>query len=129
MAVHGLYMARRAGISAAYVKTYGECVLGDVMSAFADLEKRADEVAEAEFARLGSEPAGEDCSGDMAAAAEAAEDKGQGFYDTMASLRQTMLNLVTAGLFHLLEQQLADLCRDGAFHVPPPNDTKLKGGR
>ena len=38
---------------------------------------------------------------------------------------RTTLNLFAAGLFHLLEQQLANVCLDGAFDVPPPGDTKL----
>jgi hypothetical protein len=109
-----------------YVKAYGECVLADVVPIFDTLSQRADEIADAEFKRLGSLPDGEDCDGDMGDLAEAAQDKGQVFYDTMIAIRQTTLNLFAAGLFHLLEQQLADLCRDGAFHVPPPSDTKLK---
>ncbi len=126
MAVTGRYMASRVRFSAIpYVRAYGDCVLSDVMSAFANLEKRADEIANAEFERLGSEPAGEDCDVDMGVLAEVAQDKGQAFYDTMSSLRQTTLNLFAAGLFHLLEQHLADLCHDGAFTVAPPDDTKL----
>jgi hypothetical protein len=37
-----------------------------------------------------------------------------------------MLNLLAAGLFHLIEQQLAALCRDAGFMVDPPKDTNLK---
>lgn len=110
---------------APYVKAYGECVLRDVLPAFSDLVKKADKVAHAEFQRLGSLPADENSNGDMSAAAEAAEEKGQVFYDTMVALRQSTLNLFAAGLFHLVEQQLADLCVDGAFEVLPPTDTKL----
>jgi hypothetical protein len=33
----------------------------------------------------------------------------------MCGLRQATINLLTAGLFHLLEQQLAKLCYDRAF--------------
>lgn len=43
----------------------------------------------------------------------------------MTALRQTTLNLFAAGLFHLIEQQLAELCRDGTFYALPPSDTKL----
>jgi len=126
MSVKGRYMAWRVRSSPApYVKAYGECVRRDVLPAFSDLVKKAHKVARAEFQRLGSLPADENSSGDMSAAADAAEEKGQVFYDTMIALRQTTLNLFAAGLFHLLEQQLADLCVDGAFEVPPPTDTKL----
>ncbi len=82
-------------------------------------------MATSEFKRLGEQPAGEDFDGDMSVAAEAAQDKGHVFYYTMVAIRQTSLNLFAAGLFHLLEQQLADLCRDGAFDAPPPSDTRL----
>lgn len=44
----------------------------------------------------------------------------------MITIRQTSLNLFAVGLFHLLEQQLADLCRDSTFGVEPPSDTALK---
>ena len=43
----------------------------------------------------------------------------------MVSLRQSMLNLLAAGLFHLTEQQLAVLCRDAGFTTDPPRDTKM----
>ena len=105
---------------------YRDCVLSDVAPVFANLSTRADEIANAEFARLGRRPAGEDCDGDMSVAAEAAQEKGQAFYDTMNSIQQATLNLFAAGLFHLLEQQLAELSHDGAFDKAPPKDTKLE---
>jgi len=108
-----------------YVKAFGRYVIEDAVPVFANLSERADAIADLEFKRLGEQPAGEDRDGDMSIAAEAAEDKGQIFYDTMVAIRQTSLNLFAAGLFHLLEQQLADLCRDGAFSIAPPRDTKL----
>lgn len=58
--------------------------------------------------------------------AEAADDKGLVYYETMTGLRQSVLNLFAVGLFHLIEQELADLCRDGAFTVDPPKDTKIE---
>jgi hypothetical protein len=126
MSVTGLYMAHRVYQSTApYVKAYGQCVLEDIVPAFANLSERANAISDAEFMRLGKQPAGEDCDGDMSGAADVAREKGQAFYDTMVAIRQSSLNLYAAGLFHLLEQQLAVLCRDGAFDVPPPSDTKL----
>ncbi len=126
MAVTGSYMAWRVRASAVpYVTSYGDGVLNTLLPAFGDLEARANEIADGEFGRLGSEPAGEECDGDMGAAAEAAEEKGHAFYRTMATLRQTTLNLFAAGLFHLLEQQLANLCHDGAFLISPPRDSQL----
>lgn len=126
MPVTGLYINHRVRDSIIpYVKAYRNCVLRDVVPVFANLSDRANAIADAEFRRLGQIPAGEDCDGDMSLAADAAHGKGQVFYDTMDSVRQATLNLFTAGLFHLLEQQLADLCCDGAFDIPP-KDTKLE---
>lgn len=119
-------MAWRVRVSAIpYVKAYGECVLRDVVPAFGNLETRANEVANAAFERYGAEPAGEDFDGDMSDFAERAEDEGIDFYQTMFAIRQSTLNLFAVGLFHLVEQELADLCRDGAFDVAPPGDTKI----
>jgi hypothetical protein len=92
----------------------------------ANLSKRADEIANAEFARLGRQPAGDDFDGDMSQAAEAAHEKGQAYYDTMNSIQQATLNLFAAGLFHLLEQQLTEVCHDGAFDEAPPKESRLE---
>lgn len=127
MAVTGDYMVWRVRCSAIpYVKAYGEFVLNEILAPLSNLENRADEIANAEFARLGSQPAYEDCDVDMGSLAESAFNKGLAFYETMSSLRQATLNLVAAGLFHLIEQHLANLCHDGAFTVAPPRDTKLE---
>jgi hypothetical protein len=57
------------------------------------------------------------------------EFDGRASYGTIVALRQTTLNLFTVGLFHLLEQHIADLCHDGPLLnealIRPPNDTKL----
>ena len=126
MAVNGSYMAWRVQSCAIrYVEAYGGFVLNDVLSGLGNLERRAEEIANAEFARLGSEPVYGDCDVDMGSLAEEANDKGLAFYETMSSLRQTTLNLFTVGLFHLVEQQLANLCDDGAYTVFPPRESKL----
>lgn len=126
MAVPGSYMVWRIkGGALKRIGAYGDCILGDVMPTFSNLDQRAEQVADAEFARLGSEPVGEDWNGDMADLAETANDKGLVFYETMTGIRQSFLNLFSVGLFHLIEQELADLCRDGAFTVDPPADNKI----
>lgn len=100
-------------------------IFRDVLPAFGNLDKRAEEVAEEYYNWIGSQPAGEDCDIDMADVAEAAHDRSISWYEMMTSLRQSVLNLLAAGLFHLTEQQLAALCRDGGFTMDPPRDTKL----
>lgn len=126
MAVIGSYMAWRVRSTAIpYVEAYGEFVLRDVLSVFGNPEKRADELANAEYARLGSQPAGDDCDGDMSTFAEQANNRGLAFYGTMSSFHQTTLNLFTAGLFHLVEQQLANLCHDATIDEHPPKESYL----
>lgn len=44
----------------------------------------------------------------------------------MRSLRQTMLNLLATGLFHLAEQQLAVLGQDAGFENRQPKSTTLE---
>jgi hypothetical protein len=99
------------------------------MPAFGNLNETAEAVADAEYERVGSQAVGEDPYVDMGELAERAHDRGLAFYEIMSSLRQSTLNLFAAGMYHLLEQQLADLCRDGAFTIAPPNDTKLEAVR
>lgn len=118
-------MARRVHAAIPYLKAFGEYVIEDVVPVFANLPERANAIADLEFKRLCEQPVGEDYDGDMSVVAEAAQSRGQVFYDTSVAIRQTSLNLFAAGLFHLLEQLLADLCRDGAFETPPRLDTKL----
>lgn len=107
------------------VLSFSECIFRDVLPSFGNLDKRADEVADEYYNRIGSQPAGEYEDVDMASVAEAAHDHSLGWYQMMVSVRQAMLNLVASGLYHLAEQQLADSCRDGSFHIDPPRDTKL----
>jgi hypothetical protein len=56
--------------------------------------------------------------------AEWAHDHGLAWYETMVSLRQSMRNLLAAGLFHLIEQQLGVLTLDCAYERV--RDTKLE---
>lgn len=125
MTVRGYHLSRRLRNALTYVAAFGKCTIQTVLPVYANLGEKAEEIATAEFARLGSEPAGEDCGGEMGDLAEAAEEVGIAFYETMVMLRQASINLYATGLFHLIEQQLADICNDGAITVPAPDDTKL----
>jgi hypothetical protein len=108
------------------ISAFRRYVFNSVIPAFGNLEKRAGDVAEEHFSEIGSQPVHDDIVFDMADVAEAAQQKSLDWFLMMVSLRQTMLNLLAVGLFHLTEQQLARLCRDGRFTVPPPTDTKLE---
>jgi hypothetical protein len=126
MAVSGGYMAMRVrNTGLRNVSAYGTYLQEEIVPVFENIEAKADAVAAAEYERLGAETVGEDWSGDMGDAAEVAQDKGLSFYQTLTGLRQSVLNLFAVGLFHLLEQETADLCRDASFQVEPPCDTKI----
>lgn len=128
MPVPGRYLARRFRRGAAtYIATYVATVKDEIIPTFSRLNERATQIAEAEFARLSVQPAGDDSEGDLGSLAEAAQEKGEIFYNTMDALRRTSLTLYAVGLFHLLEQQLCDLCRDDSFGIDPPHDTRLDG--
>ena len=107
------------------IAAFREYIFRDVLPAFSNLNERADQIGNDYYERMGKQPASDDFDGDMSGFAEEARDQALDWYQMMRSLRQTMLNLPAAGLFHLTEQQLAGLCRDAGFIVDPPKDTKL----
>ena len=126
MAVTGLYIARRIhhGLKE-YVTVYASLVNSDVLPIFSNLNVRASQARDDEYERLALLPAPYDFDGDMSNIAAQAEEKGIVYYTTMTALRQTTLTLHAIGLFHILEQHLAELCHDGSFSISPPSDTKL----
>ena len=96
----------------------------DVLPAFGDIDARAEQVGSDYYNRIGAQPAGE-YEIDMGDVADAALQHSYDWWDMMTSLRQTMLNLMAAGLFHLVEQQLAALSRDGLFRGEVVSDTNI----
>lgn len=126
MAVSGGYMAWRTPSAIIPIRAYGDFLQQDILPRFEDLSEKADAIADKEFDRLGSLPAGDDWDGDMGALAEAANDKAIEFYETMSGLKRGMYGLFAAGLFHMVEQQLAYLCHDRSFTAPPLKEGSLK---
>src|SRR2546422_886832 len=127
MATAGAYLAYQIRGLAGQTKRYLETIFEHVVPVFNNLDERAEKVQEDYYNAIARQPTEYEI--DMADVAEDAEHKAVEFYDTMRSVRQTMLNLLASGLFHLVEQLLAHPCRDAAFEVEseldPPNDTKL----
>src|ERR1700679_2384847 len=78
-------------------------IFSSVIPAFGNLEKRAGDVAEEHFSEIGSQPVYDDIVFDIADVAEEAQQKSLDWFLMMVSLRQTMLNLLAVGLFHLTE--------------------------
>ena len=93
------------------VEAYRATALTKILPVFDDLEQEADAVAEAEFERLCAQPASPDFDGDLSDLAEGATEHGNDYGETMFAIRQSVLNLLAAGLFHMFEQQ-----QKGLFH-------------
>ena len=72
---------------------------------FADVEGEAEELAEREYKRLGEFPATDDGI-DLADLAEEARDAAIDYFVSMTRMKQAVLNVFGAGLYHLFEQQL-----------------------
>jgi hypothetical protein len=126
--VNGNYLASRvSGDLVGTLIAFREFFFRDVLPAFGDLNAQADEVANDYYSRIEAQ-AGSEYEVDMADVEENVRQHSYDWWCMMTSLRQTMLNLTAAGLFHLIEQQLATLSRDGLFsgEEPMPRDRKLE---
>ncbi|MBZ5596044.1 MAG: hypothetical protein LAP39_27695 [Acidobacteriia bacterium] len=97
---------------------FNEDLFRDVLRAFDNLDERANEKANEFFNNY---PGNEYTDpGDVA---DWANDHSLAWWQTMVSLRQSMVNLLAAGLYHLIEQQLGVLSLDCAYERV--RDTKL----
>jgi len=108
-----------------FVRVYGQWVEQHIIPLSDQLEKMANTVEQEAYNNLMSQPVGDDYSGDGSDEAEAAHDMGLSFYEDISKMYQATLNLFSAGLFHVMEQQLADLTRDAAIENEV-RDTKLE---
>ena len=115
MAVGGKYLAWQMRTrSIPYFRLYASSILADVLSGFANIDQRR-----------GGDRSGVPALGLATGrrrfrrrhepGSRSLRKQGQAYYETMTGLRQATINLMAAGLFHLLEQQLANLCYDSAF--------------
>jgi hypothetical protein len=86
------------------VEGFRQAVYHRLLPPFECIDAEAQAVEQREFERLGQMPAFDDV--DMADVAEQASDAGIAFYETMTGVRQALLNIFSASLRHLLEQQL-----------------------
>jgi hypothetical protein len=121
MAVGGFYIAWRIRqMVLPFVRVYGQWVEERIIPMSDQLEKMANAVEKEAYDNLMSQPVGDDCSGDGSDEAEEAHDIGLSF-----RMYQATLNLFSAGLFHVVEQQLADLTRAAAIEKEA-SDTQLK---
>ena len=88
------------------IEAFQTAALKRVASAFSGIAEEADDVAEAEFERLGSSiPVDPDNLPDMGDLADSASELGVEYHDAMSRVRQGVVNLLAVGLHHLFEQQ------------------------
>ena len=106
-------------------QTSGFCTTVEdrLLPTFDSLEAEADQVADDEWQRLGQSVGSEDT--DMADLAERATEAGVAYYMSMESVRQTLINLSVAALYHLFEQQLLFFYRRQVLHPREENDRDL----
>jgi len=107
-----------------FVRVYGQWVDEKIVPLASQLTAMADAVGQQAYEQLMSQPVGENYYGDGSEEAECAFDAGLSFYQDITAMYQGTLNLFAAGLFHVIEQQLSDITRDGAIGIEGP-DTKL----
>lgn len=126
MAVGGSYIAYRIRrMVLPFIRVYGQWVEERIIPMAEQLQKMAETVEQEAYDDLMAQPADYDYPGDGSDEAEAAHDIGLSFYEDISKMYQATLNLFSAGLFHVTEQQLADLTRDGAIEKKA-SDTQLK---
>lgn len=125
MAVQGSYLMWRIRQTVLpFVRIYGQWVEERIIPLASQLQKMAEDVQHEAYTELMSRPVGEDYSGDGSEEAEDAFNISLTFYQNISGMYQGTLNLFAAGLFHVIEQQLADLTRDGAIEEEAP-DSKI----
>jgi hypothetical protein len=107
------------------ISAFREYVFHNVVPHFSGLDQRADQIVNEYYEHAVSQPDDEDFDGYLSNFAEDARDHALNWYEMMRSMRQTMLNLLAAGLFHLAEQQLAVLGQDAGFENRQPKSTAL----
>ena len=123
--MNGNYLASQLKGLAGPIIAFREYAIRDVLPAFGNIDKRAQQVEDDCYNRIGSQLTGDGI--DMGDVADSAQEHSYDWWEMMTSLRQTMLNLMAAGLFHLIEQQLGAITHDGIFRKPRYRltDTKL----
>lgn len=91
------------------IGAFERCLLKRVLPGFETISEEADEVQKEAYEKLG--PGHEDS--DYHAALDAAWEKSLAFYVLTDGVRQGVINLFAAGLYHAFEQQLLIFCRRG----------------
>jgi len=108
----------------AHLRVFKHSLFSDILPIFENLSQQAKQQGEAYFNRIGSTPFG-NYEVDMADVADEANDLSLRWYLSTKVVRQTVINLMSVGIYHLVEQQLAAACQ---FYVKlhPSNEQSSK---
>lgn len=106
------------------VDFYSKCLEERVVPAFDNISQEADTVQNETYDKYMSLP-GDPDSFDPGDVAESAFNKGLEYYEWMSSMLQATINLFTAGLYHLFEQQLLLFHRQELLNLVEENDLAL----
>jgi hypothetical protein len=114
--IHSDYLT---GVFIPQIAQFDKMFSETVFPPFADPEAQANKVAQDYWDKKMSEPVGEfgpdEDPGDIA---DDAHQKSIDFYETMTAMHHTVVNLFTAGVFHLFEQQVGTLLQDWSGKRP-----------
>jgi hypothetical protein len=94
-----------------------------VLPGFADIEAEAQKHTDEVWEELGSAPGTGD--EDLSDLAEAAQDAGVDRYMLLDGIRQGIVNLFAASLYHAFEQQVMTFLRKELLHPTEENDSRL----
>ena len=111
-------------IFAKRITFFCDSILTRVLPTFESIAQEADRLANQEFERFGHLPVTDE-NVDLADFAETAQGIGLEYFDVMTGTRQAVLNYATAGLYHMLEQQLLLFHRRQVLSSSEENNVKL----
>lgn len=98
-------------------KVFVQGVENHMIAVFQNIEQEGEDFIEQEYNRLCSAPGWED-GPDCAELAELAQDRGQAYFDNLLFVKGQMMNLATAGLYHLWEKTLKSFLEREAHFYP-----------
>lgn len=107
------------------VNAFCDVITKRLLPTFEGIDKEADDIAQSEFERLGHLPASDEFNFDMGEFAEEAFEIGLDHYQAITSVKQALINLCVAALYHLLEQQILLFHRRQVLLPAEENDIKL----
>ena len=105
------------------IEVYASCLTKRLLPSFEDLDDQTDRIEQEEYERLYS--SWHDDYPDPASLTEQARNKAVDYMLTMRDIRQGLLNLFGAGLYHLFEQQLLLYHRRAILSRTEQNDPRL----